>query len=672
MSRKITLVFCFSITVLIILITLLSFSVEHANADPTISGALSAHPSDLTQYPSRYTYSNIDKENNYAKQCYIIDQDIQEKLESLQYTIEEPYIIQNPYGNSPLTAYVIFYTDEPCSVTVTVKGKLRSADITRTVNEVTRYHRVPVAGLYPKKNNRVLLTLNDESGTVIGTRKLRIRTEKLPKLVRNAVSVERSREIPSNELTEISGFNTKYPLAFDAQGDIRWYLYGSYDTYGLFPLANGHFLINDGLVCTQNILKPLSQRIMEMDYMGRVYRIYLMNRGVHHDMMEKTPNGNFLVLTNSLENHVEDMVAEIDRDTGEIVKTLDLSEIFGDTYRDMTDWAHLNTISYNEENDCVLISVRNLNCVIKVNWTTNELVWIMGDPETFYGTPFQNKVLTATGDNFRYQYQQHASYEVPEDLDDDPETMQLMLYDNHYINARSVETFDNDMNSYVSIYTINEKEHTVSLYKSYQGKKSIVYSNSLLNMEKRRVYSMGGNRQYYSIYKYPQGVIYEFDYDTGKAVNEYSSKTTFYRGYDFPLDPNTCYKPLKQRKNYVLGTPCTFTKSSTRDTLPDDLLPDDFVTFKIIDHNTLCVWGKNHTIDTIELVSSSSSYRYTQYGINQQQNLFASKVFYTAVDFSDVEYGSYEVVLKYNGIRYRTGKTILISPEKMIELDEEI
>lgn len=664
MSRKKKLLLYFSLSVFLLLIILLFCFFRHTGENRPNSGK--APSADQ----SRYVYSNIKSEDNYAKQCRAIDRKLQKKAKSRRYTIDDPYILLNPYGNSPLTAYVVFYTEKPVAVTITVKGTTASTDIVRTASGFTRYHTVPVAGLYAGKKNQVLLTLTDRNKNTTAAKELTIRTDELPQALCDTITVEYSSQAPSNELTVISGFHTQYPLAFDAQGEIRWYLYGSYDTYGVFPLANGHFLLNDGLVCTQNLLKPLSQRIMEMDYMGKVYRIYRMDRGVHHDMTEKTPNGNLLVLTNSLDEHVEDMVAELDRKTGEIVKTLDLSEIFKDTYRDRTDWAHLNTISYNEETDSVLISVRNLNCVIKVNWTTMELVWILGDPVTFRDTPYADKVLTATGEPFRYQYQQHASYEIAEDLDGDPDTLQLLLYDNHYINARAMETFDNDPYSYVSIYTVNEKKHTVSLFRSYPVEKSIVYSNALLKTDENRVYSMGGNRQFYSIDNTAQGMICELDYTSGELINRYLSRTTFYRGYELLLEPDTCTTLTDAGQEDVVGEPCRFTKKETTASLPETILPKKLFTFHQIDDDTLCVWGKNHTIEAVELVGSDTAYRYVPYGTGQKQNLFATKEFYTAIDFSDVAYGSYEVVIQYKGTRYRTEKTLLITAEEMLELNE--
>lgn len=62
-----------------------------------------------------------------------VDQQLEEEQKN-GYTWEEPLIVQNPYRYSPLTAVILFDTDEECEVHVTVKGKTEAADIEGTVD----------------------------------------------------------------------------------------------------------------------------------------------------------------------------------------------------------------------------------------------------------------------------------------------------------------------------------------------------------------------------------------------------------------------------------------------------------------------------------------------------------------------------------------------------------
>jgi len=72
-------------------------------------------------------------------------------------------VILNPYGRTPLCAYVMFWTEEPCAVQFTVKGKTKEADICEKIVTLENWHRVPVYGLYPEMENEVKLEMIDKN-----------------------------------------------------------------------------------------------------------------------------------------------------------------------------------------------------------------------------------------------------------------------------------------------------------------------------------------------------------------------------------------------------------------------------------------------------------------------------------------------------------------------------
>lgn len=49
-------------------------------------------------------------------------EEILEDFHNSDYTFENPLIIQDPYDRAPLTALVLFETDNPLEITVTVEG----------------------------------------------------------------------------------------------------------------------------------------------------------------------------------------------------------------------------------------------------------------------------------------------------------------------------------------------------------------------------------------------------------------------------------------------------------------------------------------------------------------------------------------------------------------------
>ena len=142
------------------------------------------------------------------------------------YSVDNPNIIINPYGNSPLTALVMFETDDYSDVIITIKGKEGSEDITYTLpNE--KHHLVPIYGLYANYDNIVIIKSESKEKTI------NIKTDKLPDdftLINN-----------SNE-DNYTFYNGNYPYAVDGNNEVRWYFNKHY--YGnITVLDNSNIII---------------------------------------------------------------------------------------------------------------------------------------------------------------------------------------------------------------------------------------------------------------------------------------------------------------------------------------------------------------------------------------------------------------------------------------------
>ena len=312
--------------------------------------------------------TTITKESSMVDTSWQIDQQIEAEVQSGAYTFEEPEVIMDPYQISPLTGVAVFQTDEEYRVRVTVKGKTKEADITG-VTVKAKGHRVPIIGLYPKTENSVKLELLDDNDQTIKEMELKVQTDGLPEEMDDMVSVEKSSGESAYGLTIISGQGVYYPFAYDVNGDIRWYLNHRTSTYGVFQLSNGNYIMQDNYGYVSSVTKSFPAVLYEMDYLGRAVQMYLVPHGTHHEIIEKEPDGNLLILTSTLQDHVDDKIIELDRKSGEIVNSLEMTELFGNDYtRDNIDWVHLNTVSYQAEDDTILISPRNLNSGVKLNW----------------------------------------------------------------------------------------------------------------------------------------------------------------------------------------------------------------------------------------------------------------------------------------------------------------
>ncbi|MDF2586250.1 MAG: Arylsulfotransferase [Anaerocolumna sp.] len=618
--------------------------------------------SDQLLHPAVTTNSNIlnsiettlSMEDSMPVKTLKQDEQLQKELESDKYSLTNPLVVVDPYHNSPLTALALFTTEKSLAVRVTVKGNTPNCDVIGVVEAGTR-HRVPIIGLYPDRENTVIIELMDDQGKVVDSNTIMVETDTLPSSMKDMVDPVSVTAESAYGLIEVSGQGTPYPFAFDSNGDIRWYLTIETDGYGMFPLSDKRFIVFSDDAYVQTISKPFASQMYEMDHLGRVYQIYFAVNGVHHDVSEMTPGGNLLILSSSNDDHIEDMVQEIDRKTGEIVKSLVLTDIFGDTYVDMEDWAHLNTVSYNEESDTVLLSPRNIHSGIKVNWSTNELIWILGDPRFWAGTPFEDKVLSGIGDII-WHYQPHSIYEVKEDLDNNPDTMHVIMFDNHWHKTRKVDYFDDNPDSFVTIYTINEKDMTVTQPHIYAGVKSKITSNSIIEYDAGRVFFMGGYLD--PVIDNKNGMIYEYDYETEKILNQYALKDTFYRAYELTVDYNVCAKPLETSSNYLKGVLNSPVLTKNKLKVPDETL-NKGINLSLKDV-ILYLNTTDHAVSQIELIGEKNSYIVDYKGDGEGDSSYKKLVYNRLIPISNLEADTYQIVVNYKGDRYNTEESITI------------
>lgn len=494
--------------------------------------------------------TDIPKETTRIASSYEIDQQLQAELEN-GYSWEEPMVIQNPYQVSPLTAVIIFDTKEECAVRFTVKGKTEAADISGEV-ESAASHRIPVIGLYPAMENTVVLELLDKSGKVTDSQEITITTDELPDKLDDAVKPVKTSGESAFELTMVYGQRTTFPFAYDCMGDIRWYMSGEF-TSGIYMLSNSRMIVasNEAFMPSQD--KPQTTNLYEMDYLGRAYTMYYVAGGNHHEVIEKEPDGNLLVLTSSLEGHIEDKIQEIDRQTGEVVNELIMEDIFSGKYEDRVDWTHLNTVSYQPETDTIVISPRNLESVVKLNWTTKEIQWILCDPKFWEGTEYEKYVLQPEGD-FVYQFQQHTAYQLETDLDGDDQTIEVSMFDNHYVKVRKsdvLQYFDGEKESYLLVYAVNEAEKTVKQIKKIPTVWSTITSSAIYDADSNHIFGMCGHVKDSEDKR--RGMNYEFDYDTEELINQFSIKSYYYRASEMKIDWNDLAAVMEIKDNYIMG-----------------------------------------------------------------------------------------------------------------------
>ncbi len=303
--------------------------------------------------------------------------------------IEELQLEVNPSGVAPLTAIINLSTNTDVSVSLRVVGEHGSAsDVIKDFTEIGSNLEIPVLGLYAERENRVELTLRDRSGNQLGAQIVTIQTEALiPEMPDIDIDVPATvgSKAGFNLVNYFGLVDEGFPqraFMFDAFGDIRWFLDYTdhpvlsnlfYDN-GLNRLQNGNMIMGDGS----------TGALYEIDMFGEIANTFdLQGFGFHHHVIEK-PDGNFLVTVNDQSKPTEeDVILEIDRNSGSIVNTWDLNNTLDNGRRvwetdraDLNfDWFHANAIEYSQQDDAIIVSGRTQGTV-KLT-ADNEVIWIL-------------------------------------------------------------------------------------------------------------------------------------------------------------------------------------------------------------------------------------------------------------------------------------------------------
>ena len=296
----------------------------------------------------------------------------------------------NPYDIAPLTAEVTFQTKVPTQVAIEVLGE---EPVTHTFKGRTTDHRLPILGLYPGAENRVIIRMTTAQGKV-DEDTFTVKTKPLPKFFPD-ISVSVTDQSKMEEGWNFSQYSVNpsglpvdtdvdagrvlkaLPFMFDTNGDVRYYLDLGFLgglAYEVLRLQNGNWIFgHDRTIYEYSILGQEINRWTIPGYLN------------HHDITEK-PNGNLLLAVHKLETQNKDgggtngdHVIELDRTSGKIVNEWDMRQVL-DVYRrdlvnDSFDWFHINAIWYSAADDTLIVSGRNQG-IIKVT-RDNQLVWIL-------------------------------------------------------------------------------------------------------------------------------------------------------------------------------------------------------------------------------------------------------------------------------------------------------
>ncbi len=429
-------------------------------------------------------------------------------------------------------------------------GKHGSAtNVSQSFDDLGRAHVVPIVGLYPNYDNEIRVQVLNAFGTLRSDTIVHCLTGDLPASMPKSIDVvNRDDNAPEPGLNLISNYSAEkpqIPLMVDQYGDIRWLL--NYENHfalkglvyddGIARLRNGNFFFGD----------ISSDRIWEVDVLGKVINSWELNGYTfHHEVFEK-PDGNFLIsVTKAGSTHpdgsatIEDYIIEVNRSSGAVVNEWDLKESLDENRMTLTsnrqDWVHVNALCYDPSDNTIIISGR-VQGVVKLSYD-NRVVWIMGvhrgwgrnrrgedlsqyllQPIDASAKPITDSLIldgTNNHPDFEWNWCQHSTNLMPNG--------DLMLFDNG--DQRNFNPSPTTWYSRAVQYHIDKQKRTVQQIWAYGKERGnetfsrIVSSARYLPESNHVLFSPG--------YQVPTGKgfggrLVEIDYTTKRVVFELSS-----------------------------------------------------------------------------------------------------------------------------------------------------
>lgn len=412
-----------------------------------------------------------------------MEQSILKKYNQKHHLFKDPFVTVNPYGTAPLTALVMFETDEPTKIDLTVRGKDKHTNIHKTFGKYQRKHQIPVLGLYPHYKNKITLQATHKHGKT--TKKtLSIHTKALPDDFLTTKLVQSKPKRMENGFTFIVP-SSHSAYAVDDNAEVRWYS-TLWNSHIFRRLENGNLLY---------ITKEEGQKkyndLLEMDMLGKVYNAYLIHLDgyertnlIHHDMIE-LPNGNLLGTTHDVDSdYIEDEMVEINRKTGATVRNFNFRDILPNkAYQNYNgpgaeegDWLHQNAIWLDQSDHTLLMSSRSQDLVMKFTYPTGKIQWMLAAPQK-WPKRYEKYLLKPKGD-MKYPGGQHSVMKMP-DQDHNPHTIDVLLFDNNTVVTRGNKDLSKKYSRAVQ-YRINEKKKTVKEIWSYGEKRGKSFFSNIV------------------------------------------------------------------------------------------------------------------------------------------------------------------------------------------------
>ena len=418
-----------------------------------------------------------------------------------------------PSERVPLAAQATFETTRLATVALEFDDGARRWTVD-TGERARTHHVVPILGMRPGRTHVVRVLVTDENGVTNTSEPFEVTTDPLP---HDFPPIDVRVSQPDRMEPGVTLFEPTYRpeddsdrdhhllVAVDDTGEVVWYYKAAQSVSDARRLQNGNLLYRTGRAGPLYEIDMLGNTVSEWHTNGTPEEqvgsesIHIDTATLHHETFE-TRSGSILGISTEFRTYdnypTSDTAPDAPRATAEVlgdvlveftrqgellreVKLLDLVDpyrigydslgwggawrtIFGDEEtHPRGDWAHANAVVMDESERHVLVSLRQQDAVVKIDWETGQLMWILGNHKD-WGPKWQGYLLQPQGD-LLWPYHQHAPTTTPDGT--------VLMFDNGNYRARPFEepTPPSESFSRAVEYRIDEDNMEVTQVWSFGG-----------------------------------------------------------------------------------------------------------------------------------------------------------------------------------------------------------
>lgn len=602
-------------------------------------------------FPSgrRKIMSPLRKAPQQAYLTQIRDYAFEKILDGHMYTFAHLLVVPNPYDLVKQSALILFNSSKLTKVRYRVLGDTPEADFVGET-EYTRRHRVPVMGLYLERSNKVELEMIDEKGNVIKRRMLRIYVSETPKKIIDVVGEAKYEDATHFPFILVNGVSFN-PLVVDCNSAIRYSLQLRTNSIGMIPLENGHFLYEDRTANRMNVKGQIVPcRYHEMDYMGRVYRTFLLDFPIMGAVAQK---GNSLYLvTSSDEKHIADKIIELDINSGSILKECNLCDVIGDKYRDCENWANISHLCCQKGS--LLITLKRLHTILKMDWKSRKIRWILAPKEVWEGTELENYCLKGNVYAEEICRRPDSVTVITKNVAQQKE--KILIFEEHSMGEVKLQEKDSE-NSGIALIEIDDqtkKFQTLCVHDCVKNQRS---GSALYSDDQERILACAGCMK--KRVKGKKSKLVEIDSTNGEVKRELYFAKLFNKVWQFKPDIKQFSEPVAVTENVIFGrlsAPAEF--HGTLPPLSDKPVGRENFSSAYLCENIFLSYIMPSHVDRIYFVGENHTF------VQDYSNMISGKIkFPFAVALEDLPKDEYYIYVERNGMVHKLKNEIRVVDE---------